>query len=389
VTTEPAGGKQPDSRRHCHAFSVALLCLGLFCCNCHHGAVADSYDVRLGEQQTFLGTGAHGLHYFPDAHLTFLDTEPLYRVFLVAGVRTWLMEGRDMRSLAPVGDVLRPGEAGTFDNGYTGIFGAYEHAKSGELLALYHAEDHENMPRLPSGVPGFYACIGLAVSRDRGVTSEKLGPALTGSKPKDVSGRGDQGVGEGSLLVDATNTYLYCYYTDHSRVEGRGVQICVARSPISSRGRRGTWQKYYERAFSEPGLGGRDTPVLSAQHMQADVVFPHVTYVPQLGKYLVVFCIVAYADLKTLQPETSGIYLATSADGVHWSEPTLMLPALTIPRRDHECAWHPTLAVESVAQGSLKGWLYYAYSERWGGRDPRKPHYLVGRPITITSDRDR
>jgi len=346
-------------------------------------ALGDEWQVDLGEPEVLLESGAHELHYFPDAHLTFLDRGDEKRLFLVAGVSTWLMQGEDMRSLEPVAQVLKPGEPGSFDNGYAGIFGAYDDNESGELLAFYHAEDHEEMGKLPNGANGFYASVCLAVSRDSGLSFEKLGPVLTGSLPKDTGGRTDQGVGEGAIVADPAGEYLHCYYSDHSRVDGRGVQICLARSPIEDAGRPGTWRKYHDGAFSEPGLGGRDTPVLSMRHADADAVFPHVQYVEALGKYLMVFSIVAYADLRTNSPETSGIYLSSSEDGINWPEPEPVLHALSIPRPEQELAWHAMLDIEAIEDGELRGWLYYAYSERWGWAEPRKPHYLVGRPITV------
>ncbi len=362
---------------------AALICTGLLVCGRALSGGTDGITVELGDPQVLLADGAHDLHAFPDAHLTILDTDPKYRVLLVAGVRTWLMEGPDMRSLAAVRAVLSPGPAGSFDNGYAGIFGVHRDEASGELLAFYHAEDHEDMPRLPNDVPGFYASIGLAVSGDDGLNFERLGPVLTGSQPKDADGRPDQGVGEGSIVPDRTGTHLYCYYTDHSRADSRGVQICLARTPLGSGGRPGTWEKYHEGAFGQPGLGGKDSPVLSAHDMQADAAFPLVTYFRELGRYVMVFCIVAYADLATGEPETSGICLATSSDGIHWSEPIRALRALTIPWPDRECAWHPALIADSVEDSQIAGWLYYAYSERWGWGEGRTPHYLVGRRITV------
>ena len=186
--------------------------------------------------------------------------------------------------------------------------------------------------------------------------------------------------------ADAENRYVYVYYCDHSRIDNRGVQICMARCPMEDAERTDRWRKYYHGAFDEPGLGGKDTPVMSAQAMGADAIFPQVTFVPELRRYVMVFSIIVYRELGPgCKPEQSGIYIACSQDGIHWSKPTQLIRIHSVPAGlGKEVGWHPALLLSTVEGGSAKGWLYYSYSERWGHKPPQKPHYLVGQPITFS-----
>ncbi|MBW2257596.1 MAG: hypothetical protein JRI25_23780 [Deltaproteobacteria bacterium] len=344
-----------------------------------------SMAPRLGEEiEVVVPARAHGLTYFPDAHITLLRREPDVRMLLVAGTSTHLLTGPDMLSLSPIAQVLAPGEPGAFDNGYAGIFGVFRSPTSDALLALYHAEDQEQMPKFGNGVPGYFASIGMAVSADDGLTFERRGPVITGSLPKSAEGRADQGVGEGSLLVDASGEYLYCYYSDHSRVDRRGVQICLARCPIGDAGKPGAWRKYFDGEFAEPGLGGRDTPLMPRAPVVGDTFIPHVVYVEGIRRYIMTFCRVHYADLAAWEPTESGIWMAVSDDGIHYGDPVQLLACIPLPRQGDELSWHPSFVIDSVSSDGLSGYLYYAFSESWGWADPDKPHYLVRRSLTVS-----
>jgi hypothetical protein len=338
----------------------------------------------LGERKTILHDGQYGLRYFPDGAIAVVRQSPEYRILLAAGVSSYLLQGKSMESLALLRKVLAPGSKGSFDNGYAGISAAYLDKKSGELLAFYHAEDQEDMGRCASGVPGFYCSVALALSPDEGFTFTKSGPVITSQLPKDPKGPPDQGCGEVCVTPDKDNRYLFAYYTEHSRVDRRGVQICLARCRIEDRGRPGTWRKFYEGSFSQPGLGGKDTPVVSAQDTRADALCPHVTYSKILRKYVMVLNINAYAEfLKGTRPEQSGIYVGFSDDGIAWSKPAKLITIYSIPLLGKEIGLHPTLIWSDSDGGAprVSGSLYYAYSESWGHRPPQKPHCLVGQPI--------
>jgi hypothetical protein len=155
---------------------------------------------------------------------------------------------------------------------------------------------------------------------------------------------------------------------------------------MADAGRTDRWRKYHHGAFEEPGRGGKETPVLSAQAMRADALFPQVTFVRELRRYVMVFNILVYGELgHDAKPEQSGLYIACSPDGIRWSKPTHLIRIHSIPAGlGREIGWHPALLLSIVDNSSAKGWLYYSYSESWGHRAPQKPHYLVGQPITFS-----
>ena len=201
----------------------------------------------------------------------------------------------------------------------------------------------------------------------------------------------DQGCGELCTLPDKSNTYLYAYYVDHSRVNNRGVQICMARSKISEGPPLpGTWKKYYKGKFREKGLKGLDTPVLSARNMHADAAFPHVSFSTLLNKYVMVFNINAYMEYvnkkQNMKPEKSGIYMAFSDDAVLWSKPRQLITIFSIPVRNRELGWHPALIWDS--DKSSEAWLVYSFTPSWGHEHLKGiPHHMAGQRMKFSITR--
>jgi hypothetical protein len=66
--------------------------------------------ATLGQREVILEHGQHDVRYFPDGCLAFVRRVPPYRILLAAGVSTFLLEGREMRTLASLGEVLKPGK---------------------------------------------------------------------------------------------------------------------------------------------------------------------------------------------------------------------------------------------------------------------------------------
>ena len=343
-------------------------------------AADHSNRVELGPPETVLADKALGLRYFPDGRLAVLSAKPDCRVILSAGVSSFLLEGPAMGRFTKAVQVLDKGQPGEFDNGYAGINAAVQ-VKTGELLAFYHAEDQEGMKTVGNGIPGFYCSVAVALSLDGGTTFAKRGRILTSQAPKDPNGPGDQGVGEPWVFAEPKGEFLYAYYTSHERVDGRGVQICMARCPTADALELGGWKKFHAGDFTESGLGGKDTPVVASGQPSADALFPHVIFVPALRQFVMTFCLNVWREGG--KPEQSGFYVAFSADGIHWPrerwQQIWTVPVIAANGR--EVAWHPTFVLDE--DGAARGWLYYGYSASWGHDPPRQPHYLMRRRVVL------
>ena len=181
--------------------------------------------------------------------------------------------------------------------------------------------------------------IGLMSSSDRGRSWDFRGWIITSDKPcwstlfqpdGMTGGQPPEGIvlgaGDHSLFVNDADGYLYIFYTENSTVY-------VARAPKSSLGLPGSWQKYYEGAFCEPGNMGRATPLLT------NAVIPGVLHNTHLGKYL----------MTTYHPQLwrsgqGACQIALSDDLVHWSAPRPLDPSRTDLSRPY---WTPVSAAES------------------------------------------
>jgi hypothetical protein len=348
---------------------------------------ADSTRVEvetIGTQQILLRSGQHGLAYFPDESICLVSTKPL-TFLMVAGNVTWLMQGASWSAAQPVEKVLEPSADGP-DNGYAGIGAVEIDQKNKKVYAFYHAEDHKGYQKLEyNGVQNFMASICLADGPldGRKLEFEKRGPVLTTFQEKNPRAPYPQGVADVTVSPSADGQYLHAWYSDHSRDENRGVQICMARSPIADHGKPGTWKKWRRGDFSEPGLGGRESPVLSLQEAGADAWAPNVVYIPECRRYVMVFNATVYADFQQGARPAGGIRLAHSADGIRWSKPTTLVTALGVPTPGRECAIHPTFIVSRATDKFVEGTLLYGYSPKWGNTAQEPPHHLASTAIRL------
>lgn len=116
--------------------------------------------------------------------------------------------------------------------------------------------------------------IHLAVSTDKGLTWQYAGALITRDYPNGTSRAPheysglywDGGAGDFNIFVDNRGGYIYLfmtqYYWPKLQVEGPGdAYTTVARSAISDRMAPGKWRKFYNGDWSEPGLGGKGSPV--------------------------------------------------------------------------------------------------------------------------------
>jgi len=259
--------------------------------------------------------------------------------------------------------------AGTFDNGYAGFASVYLDKASDEILAFYHAEDHEGVTASTLvGVPAYYASVGLAVSKDGGLTFEKMGQVLTSHKPKSPSSPdGAQGVGGPSVIVDPSGQYLYMYFMDWTR-EAPWGDIGVARSRVEDGGRPGTWFKYYNGGFTEPGLGGRATLIVGGRVPGDWAAFPSVSFNSYLNQYLMVYA------------AKDGFYAMTSGDGINWASPTQLLTSAT-GWSGSGVSLYPTIIGEDDTHTGKENWLYYGFTPKALAEEC---HHMVRQRITFS-----
>lgn len=376
-----------------------LFCAVSFGAACNYSAVAQELfsqwkvpaevSATTGRNRVLIPAGKHGLNYFPDEVICILKEQPL--TFTVVADGTYVLQGRSFETAVPVGHVLKPGPPGSPDNHYAGIGGIFDDKARKRVMGFYHAEDKEGIGVVEvNGVQGFYGTICAAEASPNDTAFRKLGPAITADKPKLPRGwetEGGpkaawmaQGVGEPTVCVDATGKYLLCYFVEWSNRLKRGVQICVARCPIETAGVPGSWRKYHNGTFSEAGLGGHETPVISAG-LQADTYNPHVQYVKEWERYVMVFGVGVQSEIhsRPLKAVQSGLYVTTSKDGVNWAKPVQIEKVFAFVINTQECKIHPTLIVSRVSDDTLTGQLLYGYTPRW----PDTPHHLGSCSIKV------
>ena len=348
----------------------------------------DYYHINadlISERQTLYPDQAFGLRFFPDLAVTVINERPGYpfRMFVVAGISTYLFEGDSIQAISNVHEVLSPGDSGDFDNGYAGIGGVYYHT-DGKMYAFYHGEDQEDLPDFPNGIHGFYASVGLAISEDNGLSFTKAGPVITCQKDKyweSFPNQPDRGSGAPCCIKSKDGKYLYVYYGDASRVDWRGVQIFMARADISSSPPLpGNFYKYYNGSFSQPGIGGLDSPVITfIDKNYSSSGDPFVIYSDYLDKYIMLYDVDDWDARTDNEIGYSGNYIAYSDDGINWFNHEKLIDGLAAPIVGKTMTWHPAIIWDDSNERT--GLFIYAYSSSWGLGSGLIPHFMVSQKI--------
>lgn len=152
---------------------------------------------------------------------------------------------------------------------YCDLMGVWVDPDSGDWYGLVHNEFTPS----PFGDGLHYDAIDYAVSKNQGRTWTIKNHVLTSPYSTE---RGDDeafphetydyGNGDPRLFVDTASGYFYVYY--NSRVIPKGgvpggwtdaSRAHVARAPMSGKMTPGSWKKWYDGAWSQPGLGGLES----------------------------------------------------------------------------------------------------------------------------------
>jgi hypothetical protein len=362
----------------------------------------------IGARTTVLAHGAGGLTQFPETPITVLQTTPEYHVLISSGLRTAFCKGPSMTTLTASSWALQPLPAGGkgYDQVSTHISSTWKDPGTGDIYAVFNANDSDDVKRIPGpgiGFRGRYFSAGLAKSTNGGLNFTKIGPIL--SIPKNATANDLQGDAFATVVMDPTSTYLYLYYGDMYNAQvRRGVQTCVARATVASKGLPGSWKKYYAGDFVTPGLSVIDTNDYTGAETDAvvshpgldsgfngDAMYPHVVYSKKAECYIMVYASNTYSEIPEADSmgvfppaDRSGIWVSYSKDAVHWVGQYQLVKAISIDYPGREVALHPTIVVneDATTPNAIKATVYYGYSPKmWTGTPATQ--YLVSQSVDI------
>jgi hypothetical protein len=282
-----------------------------------------------------------------------------FRGFTAAGV-TWAVDGNQPYSMGgPAPPVLKPGPPGSPSSRGQWI----QHVEL-EGKTLYGWVHNETACNYAKGGQT-HASMTIATSSDYGLTWRIEGPIIVGTDPP----------AEGKETGDSCPTavkgqdgydYAYCLHNGgHSWDGGYGF---IARAPSSNPG-PGQWKKFFDGAWSEPGVGGKSSPVDGI-----GVAYWTTTH-----------------QTVSLNWVEGGLGLQVSADRLHFtsvfSQPLLLVEPGDWGRKNGlELVSYPDLidaktGLNQIGDHWLLAYMYLNPGENFGKR------YLIFRPVDISWSR--
>lgn len=230
----------------------------------------------------------------------------------------------------------------------------------------YHAETDCDYPTT-------HKSVAYAESQDGGRTFSKPGYPGNQVITAPPSYTDPVQASEGDHRVIEVDDYLYMYF-----IAARDYQVRVARPRIEDGGRPGTWYKYYNGSFSQPGLGGEASPIAR------DILSRSwVSYNTYLGLFI---GISYYPD---------GFGFAVSEDGIpNWRR----LPGALVVRSEGQY-WGRDAASKDLLEypsiigidgdpQSVSSSFWICYMQLKPGEDFSAGRYLVRRPVHIRQTSD-
>ena len=271
--------------------------------------------------------------WYPDGHISVLFDQGNYVMFW-ANFENYRTVGakpfpEDHSTLSPQYAIFGGRfDRDAFNNGGSWLMSVYR-IDGDDLIGFYHAEDHW----YPRQWEYAWKSIGVTRSFDKGITWIDDGQIIHSSKSKptipDHGGNGDHCV----VWNEGLKRWI-CYYQEHF------LQMAISDDPL---GQPGSWYKYYNGAFKEPGLGGLSTPIPVLKNI------PGANPSVHFNSYLKLWIMVWH---RWDPPE---IYIAYSTDGIAWIHPQKMVSGSQGGK-----AWYPSIIGETDVQAGQEARLYYA-----------------------------
>ncbi|RBQ18319.1 hypothetical protein DP939_20845 [Spongiactinospora rosea] len=172
---------------------------------------------------------------------------------------------------SPTGKIASYSSKPDWQKNYCDLIGTWVDPDTGDWIGLVHNE----FTMFPFGDGMHYDSIDYAVSTDQGRTWDIKDHAITSPYSTE---RGDTnafpnqtyyyGGGDQRLFADPASGYFYVFYG--SQIINKPGQAGrwnmrhehVARAPMSGKMARGTWQKWYNGAWTEAGIGGKESNIV-------------------------------------------------------------------------------------------------------------------------------
>ncbi|MFJ1756168.1 RICIN domain-containing protein [Kitasatospora sp. NPDC088134] len=180
---------------------------------------------------------------------------------------------------------LAVGSASYAHKNYCDLSSMWIDPDTGDWYGLVH---NEFTPQ-PFGDGLHFDAIDYARSTDQGRTWSILDHVITSpysTARNDTAAFPNQtyyyGDGDQRLFVDTASGYFYVFYGSRVVDKSGGWKAFhehVARAPISGKMAPGTWQKWYNGAWSEPGTGGRESNMVPVDGSST------TGYTPAAGEY--------------------------------------------------------------------------------------------------------
>ena len=251
---------------------------------------------------------------------------------------------------------------------YAGGGPVYQDPGTGMVLQVLHLER-----AYPKG--GFWSELDLGVLNQATGKTTLLGPIVRPSATFAQAEAAGRSVDIGASALSAAGGYLYVYFPDTEVASSGGLQttgLSAARAPLAQvlsaakSGTVGQWSKYGAGGWTLPSLGGGATADLNPG--EAPVWHPDVVHSSALG-----------ADIMVSGVSSNQMDLASSADGVHWTQ---RVPLFRDPA-DFDA--YPTLVSEGT-NPSDPGATFYLYYTQWLSTTQNWSNaHLMRREITCTS----
>ena len=214
----------------------------------------------------------------------------------VSNTSAWAYSTSDLFNLTPLpGTALVEGTPGSFDGCGAWLNSTYQ--DGAVLRGWYHAEANANCANNPA-----FKSVGYAESYDGGLTFVK--PSYPSNRVISAPARftDPEQASEGDFHVVRVGNYLYLYFV----APRDSYKIHLARSLVSDGGKPGTWWKYYNGSFSQPGLGGESSSIASGTVLGR----AWVSYNAAVGEYM------------GFSWSPTGFGISLSPDGINWRRVT-------------------------------------------------------------------